>query len=69
MNLLALGLVVQICLAYGMAGLFWPEKLKDCTLLWFPFFPTHRMIRHSGVAALCVSGLLFVVLLSQLRQA
>ena len=43
MNLLTLSLVVQLCLIYGMTGIFWPDKLKDCTILWFPFFPTLRM--------------------------
>ncbi len=68
MDLFALSCIVQICLAYGMTGIFWPEKLKDCTILWFPFFPTHRTIRHTGVGALCASGLLFVVLLARLHQ-
>jgi hypothetical protein len=68
MNLLTLGLIVQLCLIYGMTGIFWPDKLKDCTILWFPFFPTLRMIRHSGVAALLVSVTLFGVLLAQIHQ-
>ncbi len=66
MNLLTLSLVVQLCLIYGMTGIFWPDKLKDCTILWFPFFPTLRMIRHTGVAALLVSVTLFGVLLGQI---
>jgi len=67
MNLLTLSLAVQLCLAYGMAGIFWPDKLKECTILWFPFFPTLRTIRHTGVAALLVSVTLFVVLLGQIQ--
>jgi hypothetical protein len=31
MNILGLCLVVQLCLAFGVAGLFWPEKIM-------PFF-------------------------------
>ena len=68
MNILTLSLIVQLCLVYGMTGIFWPDKLKDCTILWFPFFPTLRTIRHTGVAALLVSGTLFAVLIGQIHQ-
>lgn len=68
MNILALGLITQLCLVYGMTGIFWPDKLKDCTILWFPFFPTLRMIRHTGVAALVVSVTLFAVLIGQIQR-
>lgn len=62
---LVLGVIAQLCLAQGMIGLLWPEKLKDCTVLWFPFFPTHRTIRSIGVLSLCAAVALFGLLLMQ----
>jgi len=65
MGPLVLGCIAQLCLAQGMVGLLWPEKLKDCTILWFPFFPTQRMIRSIGVVSLCAAAALFGLLLIQ----
>jgi len=61
MRSLVMALAVQICLVVGMAGLFWPEKLKPVfEVLMFPWFPTYRTLRAHSVGAIAVSILLFV---------
>ena len=61
MRSLGMALAVQICLVVGMAGLFWPEKLKPVfEVLMFPWFPTYRTLRAHSVGAIAVSILLFV---------
>jgi hypothetical protein len=65
MQSFGLAMAVQICLAVGMAGLFWPEKLKPVfEVLMFPWFPTYRTLRAHSVGALAISVLLFVVWLA-----
>jgi hypothetical protein len=59
MSNLELCLVVQICLAFGMGGLFWPEKLVPLfEVLLFPWTASHRMIQVNSLAALGLSLLL-----------
>ena len=68
MNDLGLCLVVQLCLAFGVAGLFWPEKLMPFfEVLMFPWAASHRGIRANSVASIGLSVLLFARLLSSLR--
>jgi hypothetical protein len=56
--------VVQLCLAFGVAGLFWPEKLKPIfEVLMFPWAARYRSIRANSVAAIGLSVLLFARLL------
>ncbi|MGD0986980.1 MAG: hypothetical protein ABR874_04160 [Candidatus Sulfotelmatobacter sp.] len=56
--------VVQLCLAFGVAGLFWPEKLKPIfEVLMFPWAASYRSIRANSVAAIGLSVLLFARLL------
>jgi len=67
----ALGLVlgVQLCLGVGLAGLFWPEKLKPVfEVLMFPFYPTFRIVRWHSIAALAISFLLFVSWIARLPR-
>jgi hypothetical protein len=53
--------IVQICLVFGMAGLFWPEKVKPVfELLMFPWFPTYRTLKIHSIGALALSALLFL---------
>jgi len=53
MDFLGLCLVLQLCLAFGMAGLLWPEKLRPLfDLLMFPWAASYRMIRANSIAAL-----------------
>jgi hypothetical protein len=61
MQVLGLPLLVQVCLAFGMAGLFWPEKLKPLfEVLLFPWFPSYRTVRAHSVGAILLSAVLFL---------
>lgn len=61
MNNLGLCLVLQLCLAFGLAGLFWPDKLMPLfDVLMFPWAASYRAIRANSVAAI---GLAFLLLL------
>jgi len=52
--------VVQLCLAFGIGGLFWPEKLKPVfEILLFPWAASYRCIRANCLAALGLSLLMF----------
>jgi hypothetical protein len=67
MNVLALCLLVQLCLAFGVAGLFWPEKIRPVfDVLMFPWPSTVRSLRLNSIAAIAVSILLLARLLSVL---
>jgi hypothetical protein len=64
MHQLELCAVVQLCLAFGVAGLFWPEKLKPVfEVLMFPWGASYRSIRANALAAIGLSLLLFARLL------
>jgi hypothetical protein len=68
MDDLGLCLVVQLCLAFGVAGLFWPEKLMPLfEVLMFPWAASYRGIRANSIAAIGLSVLLFARLLSGVR--
>ena len=50
MTLLALCLVMQVGLVFGLTGLMWPEKLMPAFgILMFPWRASHRVIRAQGV--------------------
>jgi hypothetical protein len=67
MQALGLPLLVQFCLALGMAGLLWPERVKPVfEFLMFPWFPTYRALRIHSIGAICFSGLLFLIWLKRL---
>jgi hypothetical protein len=64
MQQLELCVVVQLCLAFGVAGLFWPEKLKPVfEVLMFPWAASFSSIRVNSIAAIGISVLLFARLL------
>lgn len=66
MNHLVLSLVVQLCLAFGMAGLLWPERLIAVfDVLMFPWPATHKFVRANAWAALLLSVLLFLGLIAR----
>ena len=68
MNHWTLSLVVQLCLAFGVAGLLWPEKLVAVfDVLMFPWPATHRLVRANAWAALLLSFLLFLALMAKLH--
>jgi hypothetical protein len=68
MNQLGLCLVVQLCLAFGVAGIFWPEKLMPLfDVLMFPWAASYRAVRSHSVAAIGLSLLLLARLLAGAR--
>ena len=66
-ELMIFPVVVQICLAFGMAGLLWPDKVKGCTLLWFPWIPSYRAVRYSSIGAIIFSMLVTALFAAQFR--
>lgn len=67
MQTLFLCLLVQLNLAFGVAGLLWPEKFMPLFgILMFPWPANHRIIRANGITAivayvLCLAKLLALV--------
>ena len=68
MNHLVLSLVVQLSLAFGVAGMLWPEKLFAVfDVLMFPWPATHRIVRVNAWGALFVALVLFLALVARLH--
>ena len=68
MQSLGVPLMAQLCLVFGVAGLFWPEKfLPVFEVLMFPWAASQRLIRVHSVAALVLSAGLFAFLLTSIR--
>ena len=66
MNNLGLCFVLQLCLAFGMGGLFWPDKFMPIfDVLMFPWAASYRTIRANSIAAIGLSLLLLVTLLTR----
>ncbi len=64
---LGLSVLVQVCLAFGMAGLFWPEKLMPFfEVLFFPWAASYRAVRANSLAAIGLSILFLARLLAAL---
>ncbi len=64
METLALCLVVQLFLAFGVAGLLWPEKLMPLFgVLMFPWQANSRIIRANGVLAIAAYLVMIATLL------
>jgi hypothetical protein len=56
MNTLGVCLVVQISLAFGVAGLLWPDKFMPLfDVLMFPWAASYRTVRANSLAAIGVS--------------
>jgi hypothetical protein len=63
MNHVGLCIVVQLCLAFGVAGLLWPEKFMPIfDILMFPWAATHRTLRANSIGAIGLSLVLLVKL-------
>src|SRR5207245_10923156 len=61
MNGMGVPLIAQLCLAFGMAGLFWPEKLLAVfDVLMFPWPSGYRAVRANSIAAIILALLLFL---------
>lgn len=55
MEMLVLCLLVQLFLAFGVAGLLWPEKFMSLFgVLMFPWQANDRIIRANGMLAVFV---------------
>lgn len=68
MTHLPLSLFVQMCLAFGVAGLLWPEKLVTVfDVLMFPWQASYRLVRFNAWGALLLSFLLFLALVARLH--
>jgi hypothetical protein len=60
MDNVVLGLLVQVFLALGVAGLLWPDKLMPLFgVLMFPWRASYRVIRVHGIFA--IGAYLFVL--------
>ena len=61
-------LAVQLCLAFGVAGLFWPEKFMPLfQILLFPWVASYRAVRANSLAAIGLSILLLARLMVSIR--
>jgi hypothetical protein len=68
MDILGLCLGIQFCLALGVAGLFWPERIMPLfDVLMFPWAATYRSVRANSIAALGLSVLLLARLFTLIR--
>jgi len=64
MNYLAVCLVVQLSLAFGVAGLLWPNKLMPLfDVLMFPWAASLRTVRANSLAAIGISLVILAKLL------
>ncbi len=60
MDHLGLCFLVQLSLAFGVAGLLWPERFMPIfDILMFPWAANHRTIRANSLAAIGLSFVLF----------
>ncbi len=58
-------MVAQLCLLFGLAGLFWPDKFLGLfDVLMFPFPASYRTVRAHSVGSIVFSLLLAGVLLA-----
>lgn len=61
MHNLGLCFVIQLGLAFGLAGLFWPDKFMPLfEVLLFPWAASDRAIRANGIVAIGLSLLLLI---------
>jgi hypothetical protein len=63
MQMLGLCLLVQLFLAFGVAGLLWPEKFMSLFgVLMFPWQANSRIIRANGMLAIVVYLVIVAIL-------
>jgi hypothetical protein len=68
MNTLIQCLIIQFCVAFGVAGLFWPDKLLPLfDLLMFPWAASYRSLRANSLAAIALSVLLLSKMVVAMR--
>jgi hypothetical protein len=65
MNNVVLCVLAQLSLAFGVAGLFWPDKfMVFFDVLMFPWRASYRIVRANSLAAIALSLLLALRLLA-----
>ena len=65
MDYLGLCLFVQLSLAFGVAGLLWPDKFMSLfDVLMFPWAASYRTVRANSLAAIALSVVLLVKLVA-----
>lgn len=65
MNNLLLSLLVELSLALGVAGLFWPDKLLPLfEVLLFPWAASDRTIRAHSIGTIAAALLLLFKLIN-----
>lgn len=65
MNHFHVSLLLELCLAFGLAGLFWPDKfLSVFDVLMFPWAASYRLVRTHCVIAIATAALLFSLLIT-----
>jgi hypothetical protein len=68
MSNLGVPLLVQLCLAFGLAGLLWPEKFVAVfDVLMFPWPASFRTVRANSIAAIALSLSLLLAMLVRMR--
>jgi len=68
MQSLGVPLMAQLCLVFGVAGLFWPEKFVAVfDVLMFPWPASHRTVRANSIASIMLSLLLIVSMLTRVH--
>jgi len=68
MNILIECLIIQFCVSFGVAGLFWPDKLLPLfDLLMFPWAASYRSLRANSLAAIALSVLLLSKMVVAMR--
>jgi hypothetical protein len=66
MQMLGLCLLVQLFLAFGVAGLLWPEKFMSLFgVLMFPWQANDRIVRANGILAIAVYLVMIATLLER----
>jgi hypothetical protein len=69
MNHVLFYLVVQLSLAFGVAGLLWPERLVNVfDVLMFPWPATHKLVRANAWGAILLSLVLCLALMAGMRR-
>jgi hypothetical protein len=67
MRELAVFVVAQAALTFGLAGLFWPEKFSVLfDFLMFPWPSGNRTVRANSIGALALSAVVVLALLFRL---
>jgi hypothetical protein len=68
MDHLRVSLMVELCLAFGIAGLFWPDKFMSVfDVLMFPWTASYRLVRAHCCAAIGVALVLAILMFSSIR--